>query len=82
MVFLVPKILNNLIALNYMYLHEKYHMIETLSVYLTGFVCWLGYFVDLTIELNPINRTFYKSGLLYKTITSCKRSGRRMVMAV
>lgn len=82
MVFLVPKMLNNLIALNYMYLHENYHMIETLSVYLTGFVCWLGYFVDLTIELNPINRTFYKSGLLYKTITSCKRSGRRMVMAV
>lgn len=27
--FLVLKMLNNLIALNYMYLHEKYHMIET-----------------------------------------------------
>lgn len=69
MIFLVLKMLNNLIALNYMYLHEKYHMTETLCQ------CSLqdlfgGWVILLTIELKPINRTFDKSGLLYKTITS------------
>lgn len=82
MVFLVSKMLNNLIVVNYMYLYEKYYMIGILLVYLIGFVCWLGYFVDLIIELNLINRIFYKSGLLFKIIISCKRGGRRMVMVV
>lgn len=86
MVFLVPKMLNKI---NCSELHVSAwevpcdrNIVSLPPFGFVWFVWWLGYFVDLTIELNPINRTFYKSGLLCKTITSCKRGGRIMVMAV